>query len=136
MGDEERPTPSPAPEAKGKAAFAHYSEAEFANILDFYEIEWEYEPRTFPLRWDADGRVLQCFTPDFYLPEFDLFIELTTLRQKLVTKKNKKLRLLRELYPGTHIKLFYGKDIRSLLAKYGVSESRDEVNEEEKGSPE
>ncbi|MDO8672224.1 MAG: hypothetical protein Q7O66_12475 [Dehalococcoidia bacterium] len=100
--------------------FSHYTEAEFAKILDFYEIEWQYEPRSFPLRWATDGRIIQSFTPDFYLPESELFIELTTLRQKLVTKKNVKLRHLRELYPDVRIKLFYGKDIRSLLTKYGV----------------
>ncbi len=106
---------------KGKT-FAHYTEVEFAGLLDFYEITWEYEPKSFPLRWDADGRVQEYFSPDFYLPEFDLFVELTTLKQSLVTKKNRKLRRLRELYPSVKIKLFYGKDIRGLLGKYGISE--------------
>ena len=105
---------------KGPPTFAHYSEAEFARILSFYEIEWQYEPRSFPLRWDTNGRVLEYFTPDFYLPEFDLYVELTTLKQSLVTKKNRKLRRLRELYPEINIKLFYGRDVRSLLTKYGV----------------
>ena len=124
--------------SEGKPNFAHFSEAEFAKILDFYEIEWQYEPRSFPLRWDADGRVTQCFTPDFYLPEFGLYIELTTLRQKLVTKKNGKLRRLRELYPDVRIKLFYGKDIRSLLTKYGVEGQSGDggSSEKDKKSPE
>jgi hypoxanthine phosphoribosyltransferase len=101
-------------------AFAHPSEAEFARILDFYQIEWQYEPRTFPLRYAADGRVVESFTPDFYLPEFDLYIELTTLKQSLVTKKNRKLRLLRERYPHIRIKLLYNRDFRSLAFKYGL----------------
>lgn len=124
--------------SKEKPSFAHFSEAEFAKILDFYEIEWQYEPRSFPLRWDADGRVIQCFTPDFYLPESKLFVELTTLRQRLVTKKNAKLRRLRELYPDVRIKLFYGKDIRSLLTKYGVADQtgRGESRGKSKKSPE
>ncbi len=102
-------------------SFAHESEREFAAILDFYQIHWEYEPRTFPLRWDADGKVVESFTPDFYLVDHDLFIELTTLKQRLVTKKNRKLRLLRELYPEVQIKLLYGRDFRKLMAKYGLS---------------
>ena len=100
--------------------FAHRSEAEFAKILDFYGIRWQYEPRSFPLEWDERGRVIESFSPDFYLPEYDLFIELTTLKQSLVTRKNRKVRRLRELYPGVNIKIFYGRDFRQLLLKYGL----------------
>jgi hypothetical protein len=107
-------------DAEGNPIFAHASEAEFARILDFYQIRWEYEPRSFAIEWDAQGTVTRYFTPDFYLPEFDLYLELTTLRQKLVTKKNQKIRRLRELYPGIKIKLFYRRDIRHLFSKYGV----------------
>ena len=101
-------------------SFAHPSEEEFARILDFYQLEWQYEPRSFPLRYAEDGRVIERFTPDFYLPELDLYIELTTLKQSLVTKKNRKLRRLRELYPDVRIKLLYNRDYRNLLFKYGV----------------
>ena len=80
--------------------FAHASERQFAQLLDFYGIEWEYEPTSFDIEWDSDGNVLQRFTPDFYLPAYDLYIEITTLNQKLVTKKNRKVRRLRERYPG------------------------------------
>lgn len=103
--------------------FAHDSEREFAGILDFYQIEWVYEPWTFPLQWDDEGRILESFTPDFYLPGLDLYVELTTLKQSLVTKKNRKLRRIRELYPGINIKLFYGRDFRSLMAKYRLGSS-------------
>lgn len=99
-------------------AFAHPSEDEFARILDFYNIEWVYEPRSFPLRWEGD-RVTEMFTPDFYLPGLDLYVELTTLKQSLVTEKNRKLRHLRELYPEIKITLLYKKDFDRLLAKYG-----------------
>jgi hypoxanthine phosphoribosyltransferase len=102
------------------ARFAHGSEAEFARILDFYGIRWEYEPRSFPLEWSEDGRVIESFSPDFYLPDFALYIELTTLKQSLVTRKNRKLRRLRELYPDIRVKLFYGRDVRSLFAKYDL----------------
>ena len=79
--------------------FAHYSERQFARLLDFYQIEWDYEPRSFDIDWDPEGNVVQRFTPDFYLPAYDVYIEITTLNQKLVTKKNRKVRRLRELYP-------------------------------------
>ncbi|HET7676353.1 MAG TPA: hypothetical protein VFK38_00710 [Candidatus Limnocylindrales bacterium] len=99
--------------------FAHASEAELARILDYYQVAWEYEPRTFPILWNLEGKVVESFSPDFYLPELDLYVELTTLKQSLVRKKNRKLRRLRELYPGIRIKLFYAKDFKALLLKYG-----------------
>jgi hypothetical protein len=104
---------------KSVHGFAHASEAEFARILDFYQVEWEYEPQVFPILWDLDGNVLESFAPDFFLPELELFVELTTLQQRLVRKKNRKVRRLRELYPGLRIKLFYARDFRALMLKYG-----------------
>ena len=98
--------------------FAHESEKEFAKILDFYRIKWEYEPKTFTLEWDEKDIPLISFTPDFYLAELDLYIELTTLNQKLVSKKNRKIKKIREFYPEINIKLFYKKDYNSLLFKY------------------
>lgn len=102
-------------------SFAHASERVAAEILDFYRIVWYYEPTTFPIEWDAKGNVIASFSPDFYLPDFDLYIELTTMSQKLVTKKNRKVRRLKELYPDVNIKIFYQKDFRLLLARFGMS---------------
>ncbi|MHB8459772.1 MAG: PDDEXK family nuclease [Candidatus Limnocylindrales bacterium] len=107
--------------------FAHASEAEFARILDFYGVRWEYEPRTFPILWDLDGAVVESFSPDFWLPDLELYVEMTTLRQSLVRKKNRKLRRLRELYPDIRIKLFYGRDFRALMLKYGKVALIDEM---------
>jgi len=101
--------------------FAHPSERVAAEILDFYRIDWRYEPTTFPIEWDAHGNVIASFSPDFYLPEFDLYIELTTMSQKLVTKKNRKVRRLKELYPDVNIKIFYQKDFRRLLQRFGIA---------------
>jgi hypoxanthine phosphoribosyltransferase len=106
-------------DAPPRPAFAHASEAELARILDFYEVAWEYEPHTFPILYDRDGDVLESFSPDFYLPDLDLYVEITTLKQRLVRKKNRKLRRLRELYPDLRIKLLYARDFRALLLKYG-----------------
>ena len=120
MRDPGGPTDGTSPSARRpERAFAHASEAEFARILDFYQVAWEYEPSVFPILWDLDGNVLESFAPDFYLPDLELFVELTTLQQRLVRKKNRKVRRLRELYPGLRIKLFYARDFRALLLKYG-----------------
>jgi hypothetical protein len=102
--------------------FANASEEIFANLLDFYRIAWEYEPRSFPIQWGKDGRVLEAFTPDFYLSEFDLFVELTTMKQAHVTRKNRKVKLLRQLYPHINIQIFYQKDFRNLIFKYGLAD--------------
>ncbi len=100
--------------------FAHNSERQFAKLLDFYGIEWQYEPRTFTLERDRDGRPAQAFSPDFYLPAYDLYIEITTLNQKLVTKKNRKARRLQELHPEVRVKVLYQRDYLHLLVKYGL----------------
>ncbi len=103
--------------------FAHASERQFARLLDFYAIDWEYEPTSFDIDFDADGVVVARFTPDFYLPSYDLYIEITTLNQKLVTKKNRKVRRLRERYPEVKCKIFYQRDYMSLVAKYGLEDA-------------
>ena len=100
--------------------FAHNSERQFAKLLDFYNVAWDYEPRTFALEWDADGQPAQAFAPDFYLPAYDVYIEITTLNQKLVTKKNRKARRLRELHPEISIRVLYQRDYLHLLVKYGL----------------
>src|SRR5579862_6943522 len=110
------------------AAFGHPSEEMFANLLDFYRIQWQYEPRSFPLQWDKDGNVMEAFTPDFYLPEFDLYVELTTMKQALVTRKNRKVKLLRAIYPHINIQVFYQKDFQDLIFKYGLRESFKDAN--------
>ena len=100
--------------------FAHESERQYARLLDFYQIEWDYEPRSFDIEWDEQGNVTKQFTPDFYLPQFETYIEVTTMNQKLVTKKNRKVRRLRELYQDCKIKIFYQRDYVALLQKYGL----------------
>ena len=113
------PEPQSAAAPVATQAFAHASEAELARILDFYGVRWAYEPDTFPIGWNLEGDVVESFSPDFYLPDLELFLEMTTLRQRLVRKKNRKLRRLRELYPDIRIKLFYARDFRAMMLKYG-----------------
>ncbi len=92
----------------------------FARILNFYGVTWEYEPRTFELEWDEHGAVTMAFSPDFYLPDQDLYIELTTLRPQLAAIKNKKMRLMETLYPEIKIKLMKRREIRDMMVKYGL----------------
>lgn len=107
--------------------FVNPAEKTFARILDYYGLQWQYEPRTFPLVWNENGQVVEAFTPDFYLPEQDLYIELTTLRPKLSNPKNRKLRLMQQLYPQIKIKLLKRRDLHQLMVKFGLEEEASEI---------
>ncbi len=98
--------------------FANTSEEDFARLLDFYRIEWLYEPHSYPLKW-GKGQMQEVFTPDFYLPDLKLYIELTTLKQDNLLAKKRKINQLRQLYPKVKIMLLGKKDYNRLLAKYG-----------------
>ena len=98
--------------------FVSPAELECAKVLDYYGVPWEYEPRTFVLEQEEDGRVTEAFTPDFFLPEQELYVEITVMKQSLVTRKNRKLRKLRERYPEIKIKLFYRRDLERLAQHF------------------
>lgn len=104
--------------------YAHESEAEFARILEFYRLEWEYEPQTFPLRWGETGLPVESLTPDFYLPVYGIYIELTTIKPRLMAKKRRKIRLFKEIYPHLQIRLIQSRDFHQLMWKYGRHEQR------------
>ncbi len=99
--------------------FAHKAEVDFASLLDFYRIKWEYEPLSFPLGRASDGRIVQMFTPDFFLPEHGLFVELTTMKQSLITKKHAKIRRLKALHPEINVMLVTRRDYHELLSQFG-----------------
>jgi hypothetical protein len=103
--------------------FAHESERDVAGLLDFYGVRWEYEPVQFVLEWDQRGQPTCAFRPDFYLPDHDCFIEVTTLNQRLVTRKNAKVRKMRELYPEVEVKLLYQRDLAAIASKYHLARS-------------
>ena len=113
-------THPPRPSNADEPAFVHASERLFARLLDFYGIPWDYEPRSFDVAWDEGGEVTERFTPDFYLPDDDLYVEITTMSQKLVTRKNRKVRLLTEHHPDIRCRIFYLRDIENLAAKHGI----------------
>lgn len=99
--------------------WANSTEQRFASLLDSYGIEWEHEPHRFPIAFDDEGNPTEFFTPDFYLPETDEYIEITVLKQALCTRKNRKLRLMKALYPETRCRIIYRHDYESLALKYG-----------------
>jgi hypothetical protein len=100
-----------------RVSFAHASEAELARLFDFYRIAWEYEPHSFPIVWDEQGRAVEFFTPDFYLPEYDLYIELTMAKPVRNTRKNRKLRLMRSHHPYINVKLFTRRDAERVFSR-------------------
>jgi hypoxanthine phosphoribosyltransferase len=112
---------------KPKPVFIHPIEAAFAKILDFYGVEWEYEPRMFPLKWDKNGKVIEAFRPDFYLPGQNLYVELTTLRPKLTQRKNRKLKQIKQLYPDLNIKLFKRRELRNMMLRFGMEEEAERI---------
>lgn len=103
--------------AVSRIVFAHESESALARLFDFYRIAWEYEPRSFPIFWDPSGRPVAFFTPDFYLPDYDLYIEMTVAKPALNTRKNRKLRLMAQHHPRVRVKLFTRRDTERLLAR-------------------
>ncbi len=105
--------------------FQHPSEREFAQLLEFYGIRWEYEPRTFPLEYNEDGSLRSAFSPDFYLPDQDLYVELTTQSARLNNLKNRKIRKLTEVYPDISVKLLNRRDLRGLAIKYDFPDPAD-----------
>jgi len=111
---------------RARAVFAHPSEAEIASLLDYYGVGWEYEPRAFVLERDPDGHPIVSFAPDFYLPDYDLYLEITTIKPSLINRKNRKIRMLREAYPEVNIKLLSLRDMDALLQKYHLSRERDD----------
>jgi len=136
MNEDQQPvadaeTDSPEPSGPNQEVhlveFPHPSEREFARILDFYQIRWKYEPKTFALEWDKNGQVKEAFSPDFYLPDQDIYIELTTLRPGLMSRKHHKLRRLKELYPDVQVRLVNRRDFANLLFKYGLEDEKDRL---------
>ena len=111
----------PSSRASSTIAFAHPSERMFAALLDLYGISWRYEPFEFPLAWDDDGRPTKAFRPDFYLPEHSVLVELTVADQRLVTRKNAKVRRMRELYPELNVAVVYQRDLMTLLERHGFA---------------
>ena len=99
--------------------FAHPVERELAEALDAHAIPWLYEPRTFVLERAIDGRPVEAITPDFYLPDQDVYVECSVQRIALLGKKRRKIRKLRERY-GVTVALFDRRDFDRFAERYGL----------------
>lgn len=115
-----RGSPHPSGFRAARVTFAHPSERYFATLLDLYSVTWHYEPFEFPLAWDDAGHPTKGFRPDFYLPEHSMLVELTVADQRLVTRKNAKVRRMRELYPELRLAIVYQRDLATLLERHGL----------------
>lgn len=93
------------------AHFAHPAERYLAELFDEQGIRWDYEPHLFPLQYRPDGRIAEAIRPDFYLPDLDVYVECTVIRER--TPKNRKLRKLRERY-GVVVTCLDRRDFRRL----------------------
>ena len=94
--------------------FAHPAEAESARLLDRHGIPWEYEPHTFLLETDEEGRIVEAMTPDFYLPTVGAYVECTTMERRLMSRKRRKTRKLQDKY-GHIVTLLERDDLERLL---------------------
>jgi hypothetical protein len=99
--------------------FAHEAEVECARALDALGLRWAYEPHTFVLSRDEEGRIREAITPDFHLPDLRLYLEVTAMRQCHVTRKNRKLRRLLEIHPEVRCYALYQRDRQRLVERLG-----------------
>ena len=83
-------------------------EANIARLFNFLGIKWIHQPRTFDLG-------SQTYTPDFYLPDYDIYIEVKNFLGRYSKIRDRKFR---ELYPNTKLILLLKKDYLELERKY------------------
>jgi len=85
--------------------FLHASETEFARMLDARDITWRYKPRTFAVEWDEEGNFIDCFTPDFFLPDYEMYVVLIAPYRSVPDGKTKRVKLLRRQHPEIRIEV-------------------------------
>lgn len=100
--------------------FAHPIERQFAEALAADGIPWLYEPTTFVLEQDANGNATEAITPDFYLPDQDVYVECTVQRIALLRRKRRKIEKLRKRY-GITIALFDSRDFDRFRVRWGLA---------------
>ena len=100
-------------------SFAHPVEQELARVFDALHVRWRYEPHTFVLRRNRRGRVTEAFTPDFYLPDLDYYVECTVARRKLTRVKRRKAEATRRLY-GVTVEILYRPDFEVLAHRWSL----------------
>ena len=88
--------------------FAYDFEQEFARNLDQLSVPWQYKPRTFAVEWDENGAFVDSFTPSFFLPARDLYVELVAPGCGLSGERVRKAWLLRYQHPEIRIEVLPG----------------------------
>lgn len=101
--------------------FAHPVERELARLYDAHGIAWQYEPHTFVLERNADGSARAALTPDFYLPQLDVYVECTVMRQPLTSRKRRKVRKVRESL-GVTVEILCRRDFVRLARRWNFDE--------------
>jgi len=84
----------------GDIYFRSATEANYARYLNLAKIKWEFEPRTFYFEGVRRGNV--SYTPDFYLPNEDRWIE---IKGWLDGPSKTKLKRFKKYYPEEFAKL-------------------------------
>ncbi len=79
-------------------------ELKYAEYLDKQGIKWLYEPKAFDL-----GNT--TYTPDFYLPESDTYVEIKGFWRKISINKFLAFRLF---YPDIKINILIKKDLKQM----------------------
>ena len=83
-------------------------EANIARLFNYLGIRWQHQPKIFNL-------VSQNYTPDFYLPDDDIYIEVKNFLWKYSKIRDRKFR---KLYPDIKLTLLLKKDYLELEKKY------------------
>lgn len=110
--------PTSAKAARGKAGIRKdisktiyfYSrwEANIARLFNYSDIKWKHQPKIFDLK-------TQTYTPDFYLPEYDMYIEVKNFLWKYSEIRDRKFR---KLYPDINLILLLKKNYLELEKEY------------------
>lgn len=79
-------------------------EVAYAKYLTKNDIKWQYETKTFDV---GKGR----YTPDFYLPETDTYVE---IKGRWYPESKKKFNLFRKKFYSTNIILLTQKELKKL----------------------
>ncbi|MCB9819038.1 hypothetical protein H6788_02550 [Candidatus Nomurabacteria bacterium] len=96
------------PDIDKKIYFFSRWEANYARVLNLTGIKWIHQPKRFRLK-------SQYYTPDFYLPESDKYIEIKNFLSDYSLKRDKEFR---ELYPKLELELVLKEDYKKLEEEF------------------
>ena len=99
--------------------FAHPVERALSGVLDELGVRWRYEPHTFVLGRHPSGSVSAAFTPDFYLPDLDLYLECSVARTGLLRRKRRKIEATQRRY-GVVVHLVRRSDFETLVRRWSL----------------